>query len=279
MPATSEIARLPSSDDDTALIESSTTGRQRVSVAGGAKPNSQSVIVGRSISRNSARNVSVTSDSTEPNTPPAKPEQRARRVGQPLRRAPCSALRTLSSAPAGDDDAPGTPACCESSSQYAGQLVDELDDLVPHRPGRDEHEREHRDEQRGEHDERRPAATPAAAHERADHRVEAERDHRARGRSRAACRATRCASADEQRRSTNSSSSVRVGMTISTRCARLPWRPALLAGRAGERSSPGGLQRLGEARLGLVVERRLDHVARDLDVRSTLSASPGARAR
>src|SRR5690242_11084653 len=61
-PATIEIATLPSSDDDTAEIDSSTTGCQRASAAGGAKPNSQSVMVGRSISRNSARNVSVTSE-------------------------------------------------------------------------------------------------------------------------------------------------------------------------------------------------------------------------
>src|SRR3954470_13693650 len=46
--ATSEIATLPMSDVDTAWIESSTTGRQRVSVAGEANPNSQLVIVGRS---------------------------------------------------------------------------------------------------------------------------------------------------------------------------------------------------------------------------------------
>src|SRR6478752_2910415 len=68
-----EIATLPISDADTATIDSSSTGRQRFSTPGGAKPNSQSVIVGRSISRNSARNVSVTSDSSEPNAPPAKP--------------------------------------------------------------------------------------------------------------------------------------------------------------------------------------------------------------
>src|SRR3712207_5714937 len=53
VPATSEIATLPTSDEEIAWIESSTTGRQRRSVAGGANPNSQSVIVGRSITRNS----------------------------------------------------------------------------------------------------------------------------------------------------------------------------------------------------------------------------------
>src|SRR3954454_17817965 len=44
--ATSETARLPISDDDTAAIESSSTGRQRASTAGAVKPNIQSVIVG-----------------------------------------------------------------------------------------------------------------------------------------------------------------------------------------------------------------------------------------
>src|SRR6185312_148645 len=56
--ATREIAMLPISDEDTALIESSSTGRQRASVLGGANPNSQSVIVGRSMMRNRDRNVS-----------------------------------------------------------------------------------------------------------------------------------------------------------------------------------------------------------------------------
>ena len=49
------------SKDDTAAIDSSTTGRQRGSVGGGANPNTQLVIVGRSISMNSARKLSVTS--------------------------------------------------------------------------------------------------------------------------------------------------------------------------------------------------------------------------
>src|SRR5215208_8415186 len=46
VPATSEIATLPISEDDTAWIDPSTTGRQRRSTAGGTNPNSQSVIVG-----------------------------------------------------------------------------------------------------------------------------------------------------------------------------------------------------------------------------------------
>ena len=103
MPATIEIAMLPSSEDETPRIDSSTTGFQRASVAGGAKPNSQSVIVGRSISRNSARNVSVTSESTEPNTPPAMPSSALAASGSPAASS-FSALRILSSAPGGRDD-------------------------------------------------------------------------------------------------------------------------------------------------------------------------------
>ena len=76
---------MPISEDETAEIESSTTGRQRASTAGGVKPNSQSVIVGRSISRNSARNVSVTSESTEPNTLPATPSSAVAASGRPWR--------------------------------------------------------------------------------------------------------------------------------------------------------------------------------------------------
>src|SRR3954470_3113383 len=43
--ATSDTARLPISDEETAPTESSTTGRQRASVAGAVNPNSQSVMV------------------------------------------------------------------------------------------------------------------------------------------------------------------------------------------------------------------------------------------
>src|SRR3954471_1450780 len=46
--ATTEIAPVPISEDETAEIESSTTGCQRASTAGGVKPNSHSVIAGRS---------------------------------------------------------------------------------------------------------------------------------------------------------------------------------------------------------------------------------------
>ena len=96
-PAMIEIATFPISEDETAEIEPSTTGRQRASTAGGVKPNSQSVIVGRSISRNSARNVSVTSESTEPNTLPATPSRAVAASGSPWARSPSSFL-TCSSA-------------------------------------------------------------------------------------------------------------------------------------------------------------------------------------
>ena len=69
------------------MIESSSTGRQRASLSGGANPNSQSVIIGRSISRKSARNVSVTSESTEPKTPPAMPSSADAASGRPAARS------------------------------------------------------------------------------------------------------------------------------------------------------------------------------------------------
>ena len=158
------------------MIDSSTTGLQRRSTSGGANPNSQAVIVGRSISRNSARNVSVTSERTEPNTPPAMPSRALAASGRPAASS-LSALRTVSSIPAVETMSWKT-ALLVSSSQNSGSIVDELRDLVPQRAGGDDHDREDRDEQRREHDERRPAALPAAADERADHRVEPERDHR-----------------------------------------------------------------------------------------------------
>src|SRR3954468_17656577 len=81
--ATSDTATLPISDEEIALTEPSTTGRHRASVAGDVKPNSQSVIVGRSISRKSARNVSVTSDRIEPNRLPANPSSALAASGSP----------------------------------------------------------------------------------------------------------------------------------------------------------------------------------------------------
>src|SRR5215218_2080901 len=99
VPATSEIATLPNSDCETAAIEASTTGRQRNSTTGGAKPNSQSVIVGRSISKNNARKLSVTSDNTDPNTPPAAPSSAFAASGSPAASS-LNASRICSPAPA-----------------------------------------------------------------------------------------------------------------------------------------------------------------------------------
>ena len=99
VPATTEIATLPISDEEIARIDSSTTGRQRASASGGAKPKSQSVIVGRSISRKSARNESVTSESTEPKTPPARPSRAFAASGRPAASS-LSSSRMWSSAPA-----------------------------------------------------------------------------------------------------------------------------------------------------------------------------------
>src|SRR4051812_12071171 len=118
-PATTDTARLPISEEETALTESSTTGRQRASVSGLAKPSSQSVMVGRSISRNSARNVSVTSDSTDPNTPPAAPSSVEAASGMLPARS-FSASCTFWSMP----DEPASllnQSCCCISSHMSGR--------------------------------------------------------------------------------------------------------------------------------------------------------------
>ena len=122
VPATIEIATLPISDDDTAVIEFSSTGRQRASTAGGVKPNSQSVIVGRSISRNSARNVSVTSDRMEPNTPPAMPSSAFAASGSPAASS-LSALRIFVVGVARGDDAPGSPAWTSARPSSPGSCL------------------------------------------------------------------------------------------------------------------------------------------------------------
>ena len=131
---------------------------------GCVKPNSQLVIVGRSISRNSARNVSVTSESSEPNTPPAIPSSALAASGSPA----ASSLSALADrvVRAARRDQLLEAGLGRELVPVARERVDELDDLVPHRPGGDQHEHEHRDEQRREHRERRPPALPAAPHER-----------------------------------------------------------------------------------------------------------------
>ena len=112
--ATIEIAMLPSREEDTALMESSSTGRHRCSAACGVKPNSQSVIAGRSMSRKSARNVSVTRDRIDPNTPPAMPSSVLAALGRPSARS-FSVLRTLSSNPAVLVRSLNHDVCCRSS--------------------------------------------------------------------------------------------------------------------------------------------------------------------
>src|SRR5215218_1248080 len=116
--ATSDTATLPISDEDTAPIESSSTGRHRASVAGPVKPNSQSVIVGRSMSRNSERNVRVTSDKIDPKTPPAMPRRVFAASGSPAARS-LRASVTVSLMPA-----------VEAISWNAAELV-----RSSHRPG------------------------------------------------------------------------------------------------------------------------------------------------
>ena len=82
--ATSEIARLPISDEETALIDSSRTGCQRFWTAGGARSNSHSVIVVAldQHEQRQERQRDQREDAAE--DPAGDPEQRARRVGQAL---------------------------------------------------------------------------------------------------------------------------------------------------------------------------------------------------
>ena len=120
VPATTEIAMLPSSEEETARIDSSSTGCQRCSTAGGANPKSQPVMVGRSIRRKSARNVSVTSDSTEPNTAPAAPSSVLAASGRPAARS-FSAEAIFWSASAVDVSC-WNPSVLVSWSQYSGRL-------------------------------------------------------------------------------------------------------------------------------------------------------------
>ena len=206
---------LPSSEDDTARIESSITGRQRASASGGAKPNSQSVITGRSISRNSERNVSVTSESTEPNTA-GDAEQRARGI----RQAGGEVLEQL-----GDRVVRVGRREDVLEAGLGGQLVpvrrqrvDEVDDLVPHRPGGQEHEREDGDEQRRRRRPARPFRASSRAARACHDRVEAE--------GRTAARRIEISVPSESSASATSTpnpssmSSVRAGKMISTRCGR-----------------------------------------------------------
>src|SRR5215213_7309587 len=115
--ATSEIARLPISDEETALIESSSTGSHRSWTSGRAKPNSHPLMVWRSISRNSARKVSVTSDSRLPKTPPAIPSSVEAASGNPFARS-SRAERTLSCVPV--ETNVSNASVLEISCQYSG---------------------------------------------------------------------------------------------------------------------------------------------------------------
>ena len=118
VPATTEIAMLPISEVDTTRMDSSTAGRQRRSTDGGVNPKSQSVMVGRSISRKSARKVSVTSDRTEPNTAPAAPSSVFAASGNPAARS-FSAEAIFWSASAVDVIV-WKPSVFVSWSQYSG---------------------------------------------------------------------------------------------------------------------------------------------------------------
>ena len=173
--ATHEIATLPTSELETARMHSSSTGCQRRSTAGGVKPNSQSVIVGRSINKNNARKVKVTSERIEPNAPPAMPRIVVAASGSPAARS-FSALRIVSSTPAGRDELLEAVGLGELVP-VGGQLVDEVGDLVPQRAGGDHDDGDDREKERGEGRQRGAAAPPAAGDERAHRRVEAQRQH------------------------------------------------------------------------------------------------------
>ena len=173
--ATSEIATLPRSEEETAPIESSTTGCQRRSTAGGAKPKSHSVIVGRSMSRKSDRKVRVTIESTEPNTPAAMPRSAEAASGSPAARSFSGLPDLVVDVRRRHDVLEGRLA--GELIPVGGQLVHELDDLLPHRARGDQDDREHDDEQRGEDGQRRPAAAPPPSDHGADDRVETEGEH------------------------------------------------------------------------------------------------------
>ena len=83
-----------------------------------SEPEQPVVIVGRSMSRNSERNVSVTSERNEPKIPPVMPSSVDAASGSPAARF-LSALRIVSSAPAVLVIDWNQSFCC-SSSEYAG---------------------------------------------------------------------------------------------------------------------------------------------------------------
>ena len=197
------------------------------------------MITGRSMSRNSARKLSVTSDSTEPKTPPAIPRSAFAASGRPAARS-FRALRTVSSMPAVLVRSLNQSVCC-SSSQYRGQRRSEVLDLVPHRPRRDEDERERR--------RRTPPRTRRAPRARAASRAGRARRPPGRGPSaRTAARKIDSRLPSERIASTTSSakpsrpSSVRAETTTSTRCggtSGLPTSP----GWRGPAAAPRGAGR------------------------------------
>ena len=145
VPATTEIARLPSSEEETARMDSSTTGRQRCSTAGGANPNSQSVMVGplHHEEEREERQRDEGEDGAE--QPAGDAQQRVRGLreprGQVLERG-----RDLVVRPGGGGELLEARAVGELVP-VSGERLDELRDLVPHRSRRQQHERADGDEQ------------------------------------------------------------------------------------------------------------------------------------
>src|SRR3954447_15147174 len=266
-PATTEIATLPISDDDTVVIASSTVGFQRASTDGGVKPNSQSVIVGRSISRKSARNVSVTSDSTPPNTLPATPSRALAASGRP-EASSLSVDLTCSSALAVERKS-WKPGFEVSLSHIAGSWW--TNSTIWSHTG--------------------PAVTSTSANTPTNSAANTSTEARPRfhpRRTSAPTTGSRPTASTAARRidisvpsdssasatsaaNPSSCSSVRAGIESSTRWrggAAPPPPPGGGWWGGGPRHCSGaarGGERLGEALLGLVVQRRLDDAARDLD--------------
>ena len=189
-------------------------GASARSCSGGVNPNSQSVIAGRSISRNSARNVSVTIDSSEPNTPPAMPSSVLAASGQPGGQVLERVADLVVGARRADEVV--EPVGLLQVVPVARKLLDEVDDLVPDRPGR-EHDRQPRPRRTARRTRRAPPGRAPSRGARARRRPDRAR---ARSppprRSRAACRST-ARRAPRARRTRVSVKSVRTPTTTSTR--------------------------------------------------------------
>ena len=117
----------------------------------------------------------MTSESTEPNALPASPSSAPAASGSPDARSLSSLWMVVSASVPASSVLEGGGV--DEVVPVGRQLVDELDDLVPQRAGRDEHDRERGDEQAREHHHR--------GRTRASSRVARGPRRRGRGRARA----------------------------------------------------------------------------------------------